>query len=78
MGEIFELEIEHNGKLQIFEGELRTLGYTHKIYIDVNGVAVIFEPDEERNFRAIVEGGNDKVHARLIEKIIKELEESLK
>ena len=30
------------------------LGYTLKISVDVNGTEVLFEPDEERNYRAVM------------------------
>jgi hypothetical protein len=29
------------------------LGFTYKIKVEVNGQEVLFEPDEERNYRAI-------------------------
>ena len=37
-----------------FNAELITLGYLHKIKIRVNGKEILFEPDEERKYRAIV------------------------
>ena len=37
-----------------FESELRIFAYTHKISDNVNGTEIIFEPDEERNYRAVL------------------------
>ncbi len=31
------------------------LGYTHKFQVQVNGQDLLFEPDEERNYRAFVD-----------------------
>ena len=75
MAEHFTIEIEHNGKKQSFSGELRQLGYTYKLFIDVNGVEVIFEPDEERNYRVIITNQQDadKFDKVLLQKIVDEL-----
>jgi len=37
-----------------FEARLATVGYTHKFFVQINGMEVIYEPDEERNYRAIL------------------------
>jgi len=34
--------------------KLIVTGYTHKFGVDVNGQNIIFEPDEERNYRAVI------------------------
>ncbi len=52
--ETFSLTINHNSKDYTIEGSLLQLGYTHKIYLDVEGMEVVLEPDEERNYRAVV------------------------
>jgi len=36
-----------------FQARLVTMGYTHKFYVVINGMEIIYEPDEERNYRAI-------------------------
>ena len=77
MGEVFTIEIEHNDRQQPFDVELKQLGFTHKFFIAVNGIEIIFEPDEERNLRAIVpnDASIDKV---VIQKIMEKLENGLK
>ena len=52
MDEQFELPVEYKGEQLLFKASLIVTGYTHKFNVDVNGQMVIFEPDEERNYRA--------------------------
>jgi len=47
-----EFEISVDGKA--YKGELQQFGYSYRIMIVIDEVQVIFEPDEERNFRAMV------------------------
>ena len=54
MDEPFSIEILYKGEVYFFEARLATVGYTHKFYVLINGMELIYEPDEERNFRAIV------------------------
>ena len=54
MEEIFELPVEYRGKERNFTASLIVIGYTHKFIINVNGHQVTFEPDEERNYRAVL------------------------
>lgn len=54
MDESFIIPVSYMGKKCEYEGRLRLLGYLHKIEMDIEGVLVIFEPDEERHYRAIV------------------------
>jgi hypothetical protein len=55
MDEPFELPVSYKGKELLFTSQLLMLGYTHKFQVNVNGQEVLFEPDEERTYRAIVE-----------------------
>ena len=54
MDEPFDLPVLFNGEERLFPAQLQQLGYTHRILVNVNGIDVAFEPDEERNYRAIV------------------------
>lgn len=54
MENAFTIQIEFDGEQMIFDAKLDTIGFVHKIYINVSGVNVAFEPDEERSYRAIV------------------------
>lgn len=52
MAEAFILPLEYQGEERDFDCELRPMGYTFKIAVVVDGSEILFEPDEEGNFRA--------------------------
>lgn len=54
MDEPFLIPVSYMGKELEYEGRLHLSGYLHKIEIDVEGISVMFEPDEERSYRALV------------------------
>ena len=54
MNEPFELPVTYKDKELLFPARLLMLGYTHKFQVQVNGHEVLFEPDEERNYRAVI------------------------
>ncbi len=54
MDEPFILTIQYDGRGYTFPARLAIMGYTHKFYVAVNGKEVVFEPDEERKYRAIL------------------------
>ena len=59
----FDLPVEYKGEEITFKTSLLTSGYTQKFQVDVNGQIILFEPDEERNYRAVIpyeEIGNKK------------------
>ncbi|WP_207420641.1 hypothetical protein [Desertivirga brevis] len=55
MEEGFTLPILYKGQERDFAATLITTGYTHKFHVDIDGVGIYFEPDEERNYRAILD-----------------------
>lgn len=54
MEEQFELPIEYKGERLTLKASLQVTGYTHKFMVEVSGQDVIFEPDEERIYRAVI------------------------
>ncbi len=50
----FELPVTFNNKELMFQGKFLDYGYSSKIEMDIEGTKVLFEPDEERNWRAII------------------------
>jgi hypothetical protein len=50
----FDLSIDHRGVTKTFHGTFGKYGWSYRFILDVDGTEVIFEPDEERNLRAIV------------------------
>lgn len=55
MDEDFELPVLHEGKELHFTSRLLQYGYLHRFEVEVNEQKVLFEPDEERNYRALVD-----------------------
>ena len=53
MDEDFELPVNINGKEKIFHAKFLRLGYSYKIEVETGDEVLLFEPDEERNWRAI-------------------------
>jgi hypothetical protein len=51
--EDFELPVTFKGKELLFPAHLAQLGYTYKVMVQVEHGQVVFEPDEERNWRAV-------------------------
>lgn len=70
MEDNFCIEVELDGKEFSFNGRLAIVGYTHKFYVLINGLEVTYEPDEERNYRAMLsEADQAKVTGNDIELI---------
>ena len=64
MSDLFELPLEYKGEEILLPAQLLRLGYTHKISVTVSGTAILFEPDEERNYRAVLaEADRDKINS---------------
>ena len=54
MDESFTITVYSNEQEYCFDARLVTVGYTHKFIVMINGLQVIFEPDEERHYKAIL------------------------
>ena len=54
MKDRFEIIVSHGGKQLSFPGQLIAYDYSYKIEVEVNGTKVFLEPDEERNWRALI------------------------
>jgi hypothetical protein len=82
MDEPFEIPVHYKGQDLHFSSRLLLSGYTHKIEVDVNGNPIQFEPDEERNYRAIVDAEkvktNQKIDIELLKAIAQAIESILK
>lgn len=71
----FSLDLHDSGK--DFEGTFERRGYSYRIGVTVEDSVIWYEPDEERNFRAILEAdtaGKKKVDKALVEAIAIKLE----
>jgi hypothetical protein len=82
MEDAFLIEFEHDNKTYSFEAAIVWMGFQHRIQVLIDGTLVHFEPDEERNYRAILhqdQGDISKlVTPDLLETIAHYLEASLK
>ncbi|PWN71287.1 hypothetical protein C1631_001295 [Chryseobacterium phosphatilyticum] len=70
--EEFEIPVTYKGQEYLFNGRLATFTYGYKFYVDVNGVEVIFERDDEGNLRAMLPDNtsDNSIEKGLIEAII--------
>jgi hypothetical protein len=55
MDDRFEIPVIYKGDEQSFKAQILMLGYTHKIQVWVEDKEIFFEPDEERNYRALID-----------------------
>ena len=55
MEDTFDIPVTYKGKELLFKSQLLILKYTHKISVDVNGTEILYEPDEERKYRAVID-----------------------
>ena len=81
MSEQFSLNINYNNQELELESEFQPWGYTYRINIRVNDMIVVFEPDEERNYRAIIPLGETlkkQPDPLLLQAIVNKLEEVFK
>ena len=73
--ESFLLPVFYKDEEHLLSAELSTRGYIHRIIIEVEGEVVFFEPDEERNYRAVL--ADTSVKSRLDPAFIRAIVASL-
>ena len=81
MAETFTLNVVYKNKAKEYDAELRMNGYVHNIIIIVDEQEIIFEPDEERNYRAVITGNPGKQNppdVELLQAIANEIELAFK
>lgn len=54
MHEEFQLPVSFNNQDYEFTAKLLQYGYTIKLQVEIEGQTVLYEPDEERNWRAVI------------------------
>lgn len=79
MDDYFTIPVIVDGKELEFEGRLLLHGYVHRIEVIVDNIPVLFEPDEERNYRALItmeqlEGKGRNLNRRVLQAITEVLE----
>ncbi len=82
MDEEFELPVLYNNKELKFPVKLLNYGYSYKLEVDIDGTKVLFEPDEERNWRALLSwedlNANKKISVELLKAITFSIEQVMK
>ncbi len=74
MIEEFEIPVKYNNQQYHFKAKLLQLGsYTHKIQVDINGTEVLFEPDEDRSYRAGINPTNQQALLKADTFLLKEI-----
>lgn len=76
MNETIDIPIIYKGKELIFKAKVVKFGYIHRFEVKVNGHSVIFEPDEERNYRVILNPVDDK-NSKIDLALLKQISETL-
>ena len=77
----FELPVTFNKTELNFPARLLSYGYSYKLEVEIAGKKILFEPDEERNWRAL--GAyeelekNKKISAELLQAIALSIEKIL-
>ncbi|HMG68822.1 MAG TPA: hypothetical protein VK588_14085 [Chitinophagaceae bacterium] len=81
MDDGFDLPVIFENKEFLFPAKLLNYTYSYKIEVNVEGTLVLFEPDEERNWRASIPyedlENKAKVNPGLLKAIAAVLEELL-
>jgi hypothetical protein len=81
MYETLEIPVTYKGEEIVFEARLVPSGFTYKLEVDVYGDKVLFEPDEEKNYRALVDPektGHGKLDVDLLRAIAETIESAVK
>ncbi|MCX6319761.1 MAG: hypothetical protein NTW29_20960 [Bacteroidetes bacterium] len=73
----FELPVLFNGTELAFPCKLYEYGYSSKIEVDIDGTKVMFEPDEERNWRALLSWEDLQANKQLNVELLKVIAETL-
>ena len=78
--EHFDICVEYESREECFECVFSTYGYSYRITVKIDETEVIYEPDEERRFRARVEnaGSPGKRLVALVLLVGTELEKQFK
>ena len=79
MAEDVELPVVYKGEERLLPARLVKVGYVYRIEVDIEDQTIIFELDEERNWRALTdpEKNNSKIDIELIKAIGFLLEEMM-
>lgn len=77
MVDSFILELVYNNKTKVFDAEFHKLSrFTHRMMVNIDGAQIFFEPDEERNYRAVLSESSPSIpDAELVKAVADKLHE---
>jgi hypothetical protein len=82
MDEDFQLPVSFKGNELLFTARLLHMGYVNKIEVEVNEVSVMYERDDENQWRALVQPAdlekNKSISVELLQAIAQSIEQILK
>lgn len=82
MEDEFELPVTFDKQQLHFTTRLLNYGYSYKLEVDIEGTKVLFEPDEERSWRALISHedvqADKKLNTDLLRAVTSAIEEVLK
>ncbi len=82
MEEEFQLPVRFNNNELTFSARLLNYGYSYKLEVDIEDAKVLFEPDEERNWRALITFedliADKRISVDLLKAVASSIEEFLK
>ena len=74
MPESFELAVQFGDKTVLLPAELQKWGYSHRIVVTLAKQAIVFEPDEEGSYRALIADGEKPPDLEMIKAIAESIE----
>ena len=77
MEEPIIITVPYKGTERDFEAQWQPIGYTHRFIIRIEGVEVFFEPDEERQYRAVISPEQADAARKLDPDLVKAVAETL-
>ena len=78
MTDSFILELVYKDEKKVFDAEFhKPSRFTHRMVVNIDGAQVKFEPDEERNYRAVLsnDGHSPVPDAGLVKAVAEKLHE---
>ena len=77
MDESFEIPFNFQGEEMQVPAEFQPFGYTYRIKITLQGMTLFFEPDEEKNYRAVLIPGGQENSKNLPNGLLETISEKL-
>lgn len=77
MDEFFEIPVVFRGKELLFPARLLVQGYMHKFEVTVDGQQFVFEPDNNGEYRALMDPNSQQETKKLDVELFKAIADSI-